>query len=82
MITTEFGYGFIEFSPELAVKIPGGLSFNIARYWDGQPVRFVCCERSAAEDAQEPWGRVLWCVSVELDEGETAQELQDDDDID
>ncbi len=43
-------------------------------YWDGQPVRFMCCERkryvekdgsegSGADDV--PWGRVLWCVAIE-----------------
>lgn len=47
-------------------------------YWDGQPVRFVCCERKRqAVDGDElvgegdaesdvPWGRVLWCVAIQL----------------
>lgn len=61
------------------MKIPGGFSFSVARYWDGQPVRFVCCERPSGTDAQEPWGRVLWCVSIELGEGETVSEIRDDD---
>ena len=42
-------------------------------YWDGQPVRFMCCERkreteSAGEEGgadDVPWGRVLWCVAIE-----------------
>lgn len=45
-------------------------------YWDGQPVRFMCCERKrpaadgegegGAESSDVPWGRVLWCVVIEL----------------
>ncbi len=45
-------------------------------YWDGQPVRFVCCERKRQDngdglgegDAESdvPWGRVLWCVAIQL----------------
>ena len=43
-------------------------------YWDGQPVRFVCCERKrqaegdgdADAEFDVPWGRVLWCVAIQL----------------
>jgi hypothetical protein len=45
-------------------------------YWDGQPVRFVCCERKRQADGDRlgegdvesdvPWGRVLWCVAIQL----------------
>jgi len=45
-------------------------------YWDGQPVRFVCCERKRQADgdglgegdpeSDVPWGRVLWCVAIQL----------------
>lgn len=53
-------------------------------YWDGQPVRFVCCQRKGSvlnedgsdggseddvdEEGDEPWGRVFWCVAIELAE--------------
>lgn len=36
------------------------------RYWDGQPVRFVCCERGFG--GKEPFGRVFWCLSIEADD--------------
>jgi len=63
-ITTDFCYGFIEFSPTLSLRLPGGVSFDLKRYWDGQPVRFVCCERRKDDDP-EPWGQIFWCVVVE-----------------
>jgi len=44
LITTDFCYGFLSF-PSLSLNLPGGISFDLMKYWDGQPVRFVCCER-------------------------------------
>jgi len=53
------------------------------KYWDGQPVRFVCCERKtqqvpgthAGNDCSEdPWGRMFWCVQIELAKGEDGDE--------
>jgi len=39
---TEFRNGFIDFQ-NLALKLPvGHLQFNLARYWDGQPVIYIC----------------------------------------
>jgi hypothetical protein len=68
MITTDFCYGFLEFSPSLTLRLPGGLSFDLAHYWDGQPVRFVCCERkdTSPGDGGDPWGSIFWCVSIEM----------------
>ncbi|KAF9488188.1 hypothetical protein BDN71DRAFT_1491209 [Pleurotus eryngii] len=69
LITTDFCYGFLQFSPSLALALPGGLSFDLMRYWDGQPVRFVCCERKGEDgEGEEPWGRIFWCVVIELAE--------------
>ena len=68
VITTDFCYGFIQF-PQLALVLPGGISFDLMRYWDGQPVRFVCCERAKdGEDVNET--RMFWCVAIELVEDE------------
>ncbi|KAF8273476.1 hypothetical protein EI94DRAFT_1563982 [Lactarius quietus] len=74
VFTTDFCYGFIQFAPTLSLQLPGGISFDLMHYWDGQPVRFMCCERKReAESGGEeggaddvPWGRVLWCVAIEL----------------
>ncbi|KAI9441281.1 hypothetical protein H4582DRAFT_1931539 [Lactarius indigo] len=77
VFTTDFCYGFIHFAPTLSLNLPGGISFDLMHYWDGQPVRFVCCERKREaesdsgggeeHDAEDvPWGRVLWCVAIEL----------------
>lgn len=81
LITTDFCYGFLEFSPELALKIPGGISFNLTKYWDGQPVQFVCCKRRKLPDDERlgnqegvPWEDFFWCVSIQLDEQEEALE--------
>jgi len=65
---TDFCYGFLEFAPSLALRLPGGLTFDLVRYWDGQPVKFVCCQRknSSAADGEDPWGTLFWCVSIEM----------------
>ena len=60
----DFCYGFLEFSPSLALRLPGGISFDLMKYWDGQPVRFVCCERGTSKE--QPWRRMFWCVQIEM----------------
>jgi hypothetical protein len=73
-VTTDFCYGFMQFAPALSLQLPGGISFDLVRYWDGQPVRFMCCERKSVgagasegeKDDDVPWGRVFWCVAIEL----------------
>ncbi|KAH9177738.1 hypothetical protein EDB89DRAFT_1844248 [Lactarius sanguifluus] len=77
VFTTDFCYGFIHFAPTLSLNLPGGISFDLMHYWDGQPVRFMCCERKREAEndggggSEEggadnvPWGRVLWCVAIE-----------------
>lgn len=63
----DFCYGFLAF-PRLALTLPGGIKFDLARYWDGQPVRFVCCLRpEEGGRGRVPVGdaRVFWCVAIE-----------------
>jgi len=76
VITADFCYGFLSF-PSLRLSLPGGISFDCTRYWDGQPVRFVCCER--APDGRGP-GTPFWCVVFEVvedgEEDSDASSLQ------
>ncbi|EIW78573.1 DUF1769-domain-containing protein [Coniophora puteana RWD-64-598 SS2] len=94
-LTLDFCYGYLEFAPSLTLRLPGGISFDLMRFWDRHPVRFVCCERgrvgtpaSAAENLGEgetAYGRVFWCVSFELaddgDEGEGVGRTEERDDV-
>jgi hypothetical protein len=98
MVTTDFCYGFLEFAPSLRLRLPGGLGFDLTRYWDGQGVRFVCCERRQVPSGhdstpihepefsessmankeheggeEDPWGRVFWCVSIEMGEDDVEK---------
>jgi len=85
----DFCYGFLEFSPNLALRLPGGVSFDLMKYWDGQPVRFVCCERknkleneTHTPSSGDPWGRMFWCVQIELavdEDEETEGDIADED---
>lgn len=63
VLTTDFCYGFITF-PTLSLCLPGGLSFDLAKYWDGQPVRFVCCARPEPGQSVADT-KVFWCVAIE-----------------
>lgn len=67
LFTADFCYDYLHFSPEgIDLRLPGGISIDMMRYWDGQPVRFVCCERTRDVKGGQPWGRVLWCVVIEV----------------
>jgi hypothetical protein len=57
----------MKFSPSLSLQLPGGFSLDMMKYWDGQLVRFVCCERKEGIVGEgEPWGREFWCVAIEI----------------
>ncbi|KAF8703032.1 hypothetical protein AX14_014276 [Amanita brunnescens Koide BX004] len=75
IISTDFCHGFLEFNPSIALRLPIGISFNLLRYWDKHPVRFVCCERKKGnvKDGEDPWGRVFWCVAIEIAEPDTSR---------
>ncbi|KAG6889460.1 hypothetical protein C0995_000985 [Termitomyces sp. Mi166 len=74
VLTTDICYGFLKFSPSLTLRLPGGLSFDLMRYWGGQPARFVCCKRKLREggrnDGGVPWGPIFWTVVIEMGEDE------------
>lgn len=75
-MTTDFCYGFLSF-PSLALNLPVGISFDLKKYWDRQPVRFVCVDRQppqtderddeqeGAIDNDDDDERTFWCVVVE-----------------
>jgi hypothetical protein len=63
-ITADFCYGYLSFHPALALKLPGGVTIDLQRHWDGQQVRFVCCERGPGPHG-EAWGRIFWCIAIE-----------------
>ncbi|EPQ31618.1 uncharacterized protein PFL1_00951 [Pseudozyma flocculosa PF-1] len=48
VVTADFFNGFIDFN-DLTLHIPfsGGLSFDLKKYWDGQPVRYVCKDQKS-----------------------------------
>ncbi|KAG1745296.1 hypothetical protein EDB19DRAFT_1894480 [Suillus lakei] len=78
LITTDFCYGYLQFNPTLALRLPGGLSFDLMKYWDRHPVRFVCCKRRKPEDGErsdrQPTGDIYWIVSIETaDESDIPQ---------
>ncbi|KAG8904259.1 hypothetical protein FRC01_008808 [Tulasnella sp. 417] len=65
----DFCYGYFQF-PELVLAIPGGITFDLKKYWDRQPVRFVCCRRG--EEGKGP-GQVFFAVQFEVPEYEEGQ---------
>ena len=83
MITADFCYGYLSFSPRgVALSLPGGFSLDLLRYWDGQSIYFVCCERGLAEDEAgqgKKLGRVFWCVAIEVLEGEAEENEKGED---
>lgn len=82
LVTTDFCYGYLEFSPNLALRLPGGISFDLIRYWDKHPVRFICCDRKKVsdEDQGDLVGDIFWCVSFEEggddDESESSEPVE------
>jgi hypothetical protein len=63
----DFCYGYLSFHPSLALQLPGGVNLDLTRHWDGQQVRFVCCERrkGTVTGDKDPWGKIFWCVAIE-----------------
>ncbi|KAH9933766.1 uncharacterized protein B0H18DRAFT_600935 [Fomitopsis serialis] len=75
LITADFCYDYLRFSPQgVELRLPGGITIDMMKYWDGQRVPFVCCERlHPGDEHSEPWGRVFWCIVIEaVDEDEVV----------
>ncbi|CCL98221.1 uncharacterized protein FIBRA_00215 [Fibroporia radiculosa] len=76
LITADFCHDYLRFSAHgVCLRLPGGITIDMMKYWDGQPVRFVCCQRinDIERSGGQPWGRVFWCVVIEP--------VEDDDDV-
>lgn len=69
VLQVDFAYGYFQF-PELTLALPGGISFDLKKYWNHQPVRFVCCERGL--DGLGP-GELFFVVQFDV--------VEDDDDL-
>lgn len=58
VVRGDFSHGFIDFGA-LAVQLPGGLSFSLEKYWNGEPVVFSCQRRGT--------GQQFFVVTFELE---------------
>ena len=88
LIVADFVHGHLDIGPShFSVQIPGGYAFDMMQYWEGQPLKFVCCERAQEGDATGgKWGRVFWCVALEavgeeVDEEDEEEEEADEEDL-
>lgn len=70
----EFSNGILDFNT-LSVQLPRpfSVSFNLLKYWDGQPVTYVCRRRS--DSPADPAG-VYWSVAFEIVDEDARRELE------
>ncbi|KAJ3523702.1 hypothetical protein NM688_g8683 [Phlebia brevispora] len=76
LITADFCHHYLHFGSEsIVLRLPGGISIDLLRYWDGQPVRFVCCQRAREGEQTDglPWGKVFFCVALECEDDSRAE---------
>ena len=57
------------------------MTFDMMRYWDGQPVRFVCCSRAPNGQTEigQPVRKIFWCVSIEVIEEDADEDAEGED---
>jgi len=58
---TDFCNGFIDFNT-LSVNFGARLQFSLAKYWDGQPVRYICRTRDGS--------KIFFCIDFTLVDAE------------
>jgi len=75
VLQVDFAYGYFQF-PDLRLVIPGGIAFDLKKYWNHQPVRFVCCERGP--EGTGP-GKVFFVVQFEAPELDGEEDNADGD---
>ncbi|KZT53098.1 DUF1769-domain-containing protein [Calocera cornea HHB12733] len=79
IITGDFCHSFLHF-PDLSLVLPGGIRFDLKRYWDGQPVRFVCLRRPE-KGVMPQDSEVFWAVQLEIVEDvEVVRGMSDEED--
>ncbi|BGP47657.1 hypothetical protein JCM10450v2_003522 [Rhodotorula kratochvilovae] len=49
LLRGDFSHGFLNFDT-LSLSLPGGLSFSLEKYWNGEPVVFSCQKRGTGEE--------------------------------
>lgn len=88
LVRGDFSHGFLDFST-LALSLPGGLSFSLAKYWNGEPVVFNCRKRSSGEsyfvvtfELQGEDGGRLGSVKGDKGHEEKVEEVAQSDDVD
>jgi len=48
-LNLDFCNGYLDFNT-FSLKIPGGLHYSLMKYWDGQPVTYVCRSRDGKQE--------------------------------
>ncbi|KAK4334064.1 hypothetical protein RTBOTA2_002795 [Rhodotorula toruloides] len=76
LIRADFSHGFINFD-SLSVSLPGGLSFSLAKYWNGEPVVFSCQRKGTGES----WFVVSFVLEGDT-EGKEEGEGKESEDVD
>ncbi|KAI0346420.1 DUF1769-domain-containing protein [Trametopsis cervina] len=83
LVTADFCYNYLIFSQTgVQLKIPGGFSLDMMKFWDGRPVHFVCGARKEQTGSEHgpPIGEVFWCVAIEVLQDEEEENDEDDED--
>ncbi|KAL1411353.1 hypothetical protein Q8F55_002304 [Vanrija albida] len=75
-VAMEFGNGILDFNT-LSVTLPRpfALSINLLKYWDGQPVTYVCRRRPGPGADPVAADGVYWAVAFEIVDEEARAEL-------
>lgn len=93
LVRGDFSHGFLDFNT-LALSLPGGLSFSLEKYWNGEPVVFNCRKRSNGKsyfvvtfELQAEDGGRLGSVKggeggEKEEEGDKVKEVAQSDDVD
>lgn len=69
LVRGDFSHGFLNFD-SLSLALPGGLSFKLDKYWNGEPVVFSCQRRLAkGQEGREAETYFVVTFELEAEEG-------------